>query len=303
MPRRSAPVAADVARLVDAGGDEHRVVPLAQLRQGHVAADGAVQVEADAALLEGAPAAQHHLLLQLEVRDAVDHQPAGAVVAVVDVHLVAAGAQPLGGGEAGRAGADDADALREFGARARRRDPAALPGGVGDVLLDRADGDALEALLDDAIALAEPVLRADAAADLGEGVGGGGDLVGLLQPPFRGELQPVRDVVRKRAMDLAEGHAALAAPARLLRRRRRARTRGRSRRSRAARSPTPRFSGCACERRTNCSMRSAMGEVPDRAPWRGTPGGGDPLRQAKPRPLLWCSITAVSERWRALIGR
>jgi hypothetical protein len=42
------------------------------------------------------------------------------------------------------------------------------------------------------------------------------DLVGLLQPPFRGELQPVGDVLRERAMHLAEGHAALAAPAGLL---------------------------------------------------------------------------------------
>ena len=179
-------------------------------------------------------------------------------------------------------------------ARARGRlDPAALPGGVGDVLLDRADGDALEALLDDAIAFAEPVLRADAAADLGEGVGGGGDLVGLLQPPFGGQLQPVRDVVRERAMDLAEGHAALAAPARLLGGGGGLELTGRSRRNPRRRSPMPRFSGCACDRRTNCSMRSAMGGVPDYRAMAGRRTGGGasaPVRRS-PRLLLWCSIT------------
>ena len=91
-------------------------------------------------------------------------------------------------------------------------DPALLPGGVGDVALHRPDGDgAMPRLLDDAIALAEPVLGADPAADLRKVVGGGGDLIGLLQPALRRQLQPVGDVVMDGAMDLAEGHAALRA--------------------------------------------------------------------------------------------
>jgi hypothetical protein len=53
-------------------------------------------------------------------------------------------------------------------------------------------------------------------ADLGEGVGGLADLIGLFEPPFGGQAQPVRDVVVQRAMALAIGHAALAAPAGLL---------------------------------------------------------------------------------------
>src|SRR6185369_13759414 len=55
----------------------------------------------------------------------------------------------------------------------------------------------------------------DAPANLREGVGGGGDLIGLFQPPLGGQLQPVGDVVVERAMDLAERHAALRAAARL----------------------------------------------------------------------------------------
>ncbi len=163
--------------------------------------------------------ARHDLLLQLEVRNAVDEEAADPVVAVIDGDLVAAPAELLRGGEAGGAGADDADRLRALAPRLRRGDPARGEGGFGDELLDRADRDGLKALLDDAIALAEPVLRADAAADLGKIVGRGRDLVGLLDPALGGELQPVRDVVRERAMHLAIGDAALRAARRLLRRR------------------------------------------------------------------------------------
>src|SRR6185437_16540618 len=117
--------------------------------------------------------------------------------------------------EAGRPGADDTDRLGQLPTGPNRPDPAALEGGVGDIALNGTDRDALEALLDDAVAFAEPVLRADAAANLGKIVGRGTDLVGLLQPIIGGQLQPVGDVVAERAMHRAERHAALAAPARL----------------------------------------------------------------------------------------
>jgi hypothetical protein len=74
-------------------------------------ADGVAEVELDAAGLQQAVTAQDDLLLQLEAGDAVDHQAANAVIAVVDVHLVAAGAEHFGGGQTTRAGADDADGV------------------------------------------------------------------------------------------------------------------------------------------------------------------------------------------------
>src|SRR3546814_8493156 len=75
---------------------------------------------------------------------------------VVDVHLIALAAELLGGGEAAGAGTDDADRLRALARRRHRLHPAFLPGGVGDVLLDRADGDrAVARLLDDTVAFAE----------------------------------------------------------------------------------------------------------------------------------------------------
>src|SRR5260370_189680 len=79
------------------------------------------------------------------------------------MHLIALAPQLLGGGKAGRAGADDADGLIELAQRLRRLDPALREGGLGDVFLDRADGHGIEALLDDAIALAQAALPADAA--------------------------------------------------------------------------------------------------------------------------------------------
>ncbi len=141
---------------------------------------------------------------------------------IVYVHLIALPPQLLGRRQPARAGTDDADRLRALHARADRLHPAAREGSIRDEALDRADRDALIAFLDDAIALAQPVLRADAATYLGEVVGGGADLVRFLQPVLGGQFQPVRDVVVQRAVHRTERHAALAATAglgaRLLRR-------------------------------------------------------------------------------------
>ncbi len=101
---------ADLARLVDAGCDQHRVMPRAQLVEARYRCrPRSSSSKLDAGRLGERAPAQHDVLLQLEVGDAVDHQPADAVVAVVDGDLVAAAAQLLGRGQAARAGADDAD--------------------------------------------------------------------------------------------------------------------------------------------------------------------------------------------------
>ncbi len=206
----------DVARSVDAGRDEERVMARAQLGEARVAPDLELEMERDAALAQQSVAPLDHALLQLEVGNAVDEQTADAVVAVIDMDLVALAAKLFRRGKPARARAEDADRLPELARRPRRAHPAAREGILGDEFLDRPDGDRIEALLDDAIAFAEPVLRADAAADLGHVVGRGGDLVGLLEPALGRQHQPIGDVVMQRAMDLAEGHAALRAAARLL---------------------------------------------------------------------------------------
>ena len=164
-----------------------------------------------AALDEQVGAALDDGLLQLEVRNAVDQQAADPVVAVVDVGLIAHAAHFLGDRHPAGAGADDPHRLRPLDPGLRRLDPAVAEGGVGDVALHRADGDRLEALLDHAVAFAEAILRANAAANLGHVVGGRGNLVGLFQPPLGRQHQPVGDVVRDRAVYLTERHPALGA--------------------------------------------------------------------------------------------
>ena len=95
--------------------------------------------------------------------------------------------------------------------------PAALERLVGDVLLDGADGDRAQAVVEGAGALAQAILRADAPAHLRQRVGLVRQLRGLEQVALLDQLQPVRDVVVDRALPLAERVAAGEAAARLLR--------------------------------------------------------------------------------------
>src|SRR3546814_2802684 len=71
------------------------------------------------------------LLFQLKAGNAIGHQPARAVMPVIDVHVIALHAQQLGGGETGRPSADDAHGLAgTIGEDRHRLHPALLPGGV-----------------------------------------------------------------------------------------------------------------------------------------------------------------------------
>src|SRR5262249_43224114 len=87
---------------------------------------------------------------------------------------------------------------------------------VGDVLLDRADGDRAQTVIQRAGALAQAVLWADAPAHLGERIGFVRQLGRFEQVALLDELQPVRDVVVPRALPLAERVAAGETAPRLL---------------------------------------------------------------------------------------
>ncbi len=130
--------------------------------------------------------------------------------------------------------------------------PALLERLVGDVLLDGADGHRAEAVIQRAGAFAQAVLRADAAADLGQRVGLVRELGGLEQLALVDQLQPVRDVVVHRALPLAERIAAVEAAARLVARRPAARTGHRSRRNSCTRTSTGSFSGSRRGTSRNC---------------------------------------------------
>src|SRR5439155_7262521 len=84
-------------------------------------------------------------------------------------------------------------------------------------LLDGADADCAEAVIERAGALAQAILRTDAAAHLGERVGLVRQLRRLEQIPLLDELQPVGGVVVNRAFPLAARIAAGETAPRLLR--------------------------------------------------------------------------------------
>ncbi len=92
----------DVARFVHAGGDQDRVMPLAQLGQARVAAHFEAQVELDPCVLEPLDAAHDDRLLQLEAGNAIGQQAAGAVMPVIDMHFMARDAQIFRRREPGR---------------------------------------------------------------------------------------------------------------------------------------------------------------------------------------------------------
>ena len=114
--RARGPAPAGRAATVRADGEHDRVVARPQLRRRDVDADVDAGAEPRALgphLLE--PPVEV-ALLHLELGDAVAQQAADAVGPLVDRHGVPGPGQLLGGGEAGRAGADDGDGL----ARQRR---------------------------------------------------------------------------------------------------------------------------------------------------------------------------------------
>src|SRR3546814_6003425 len=137
---------------------------LAQRVKRRILADREAEMKMDAALDEPVDAAHHDLLLQLEAGDAIGEEPARAVVAVIDMHLMPLRAQIFGRGQARRTRADHTDRLAGRRADVQRLDPAFGPGGVGDIFLDAAARTrAMTRKFDHAIAFAQAILRADAA--------------------------------------------------------------------------------------------------------------------------------------------
>lgn len=92
-----------------AGRDDDGVVPPAQVAGGQVAADLDAGAEAGALGAHLLDAPVDVPLLHLELGDAVPEQSADAVGALVHGDRVAGAGELLGGGQAGRAGADDGD--------------------------------------------------------------------------------------------------------------------------------------------------------------------------------------------------
>ncbi len=151
-------------------------------------ADDGVQLDLDAQFLQRVHLRLDDGLRQAELRDAVDQHAAGFVERLEDRHAVSEPGEVAGASEARRPGADDGDApavARRDGRffRVGPRQPA-----VGREPLQAADGHRVVLLPQEAVLLALVLLRADAAADRGEGVvrlddAGGAEVIALADGP------------------------------------------------------------------------------------------------------------------------
>src|SRR6266511_807910 len=205
----------DERRGARADAEEHGVVALLleELRDGEGLADDLVRLDLHALVDELLHLAVDDLAREAEGRDAVLEHAAHHVERLVDRHVGAELHEVGGGGEAGGAGAADRD-LAELLREARGRGGLRLRV-VADEALEAADADRLDLLADHALRLALRLLRADAAADRGEGVRLLDDLERAVEVADRDVLDERRDVDRHRAARHAGRLRALDAALRL----------------------------------------------------------------------------------------
>ena len=199
--------------------EKHGIEFSRQCLEGNVAADIDIQAEFDAHVLHDLAALLDDLFLQLERRDAEGQQAADLRIAVEHHRRHAVAHQDIGAGEARGARAHDGHALARAHHIRHVGLPALLECLVRDVFLDGADAHRADAVIQRARALAQPILRADAAAHFRQRIGLMRQLRRLEQLAVIDQRQPVRNVIVNRAFPLAEWVAAGNAASRLLRRR------------------------------------------------------------------------------------
>ena len=157
-----------------AGADEHSLVAAdigivrEQLVDGQALADRRVAHDVDAERGELVDLLLHERLRQTELRNAVSQHAAGLMEVLIHGDLIAELGQIARAGKTGRAGADDCDSVAVgghlFGHLVR-----VLHRPVGDEALQTADADRLALDAAHALAFALLLLRADTAADGGQG--------------------------------------------------------------------------------------------------------------------------------------
>ena len=81
------------------------------------------------------------MLFQFEIRNAVNQQPADAIIAVIDMYLLALLAQHFCRCQAAWPGTNDAHRLGPLKRRAGRFNPTLGERRIGDIALDGTDGD------------------------------------------------------------------------------------------------------------------------------------------------------------------
>ena len=146
-------------------------------------------------------------LLHLEFGNAVAQQPADAIGALEHGDPVAGAVQLIGGRQAGRARADDGDALAGAHVGRTRRDPAFVERALDDRDLDRLDRDRVVVDAEHARALARR--RAEPAGELGKVVRRVQAVDRRVPPIAIDEIVPVGNQVAERAALVTERDAAV----------------------------------------------------------------------------------------------
>ena len=183
-----------------AGADEHglEAVLAHQLVDGHDAADDHVRFDLDTEGLQTVDFLLHDGLGKSELGDAVDQHAAGEVERFKNGDIVALLGKVTRAGETAGAGTDDRDLVavgRGLGGRFLHI--CIVP--VGDKALEAADADGLALDAAHALRFALRLLRADAAADGGQGGGLMNDLIGALIVLFGDLLDEFGDLDLHRA--------------------------------------------------------------------------------------------------------
>src|SRR5579871_2838533 len=154
-------------------------------------------------------------LLDLELRYAETHQPAGGLVALEDDHALPRACELLRAGETGRARTDHRHAAARLRHGRARFDPALCPRAIDDRELDLLDRDGV-ALVDLEHARRLARRRTQAPGERGEVVRPVQFANRLFPPVAVDEVVPVGDQVPQRTAAVTERHAALHAARGLL---------------------------------------------------------------------------------------
>ena len=196
--------------------EKHRIELVGDLLEGNIAADLDIQSKFDAHAFHDFAALLHHVLFQLERRDAEGQQAADLGIAIEDHRFDAVAHQDVGAGETRGPRTHHRHALTCAHHIRHIRFPAQSKGLVGNVFFDGADAHRPETVVQRAGALAQPVLRTNAAAHFGQRIGLMRQFRGFEQFSVVDQRQPIRNVVVHRAFPFAKGIAAGDAAAGLL---------------------------------------------------------------------------------------
>ncbi|CAI8373265.1 MAG: Uncharacterised protein [Rhodospirillaceae bacterium] len=139
--------------------------------KGNIAAYLAIKLKLNAALFQQFCASLNDIFFQLKAGNTIDHQAADTVIAVINNDLIPLAAKQVSSSKASRPRTNNTNRLLTLSIDLNRLYPALIKGCFGNIFLNRTDGNRLKALFDNAIAFAQPVLRANTATNFWKSVG------------------------------------------------------------------------------------------------------------------------------------